>query len=242
MKARAFKSKDWFKKPSVRKTRTRKAPKSSMRRGTKNELKFVDVSPTTTPIEAGSVATNIVLLNTCVNGTEYNNRIGHEISMKSVHFNATITPNGTNAAALSSEYVRVMIIYDRQTNKALPSYTDIIQGIVSNGGNSNTAYDGLNLINKKRFKVLMDERRLLPPIGISGASATNVNLTQCVNEEHNISRFIDLRGLSTEYNITNGGTVADINTGGLYFFVLGTATGTSVAYQITWSTRLRYYD
>lgn len=244
MKARPFKEKTWSKKPVVRR-RARQVPKASMIRGTKTELKSVDIPETTVQIQAGSLGTVINTVNTLVAGNQFYQRVGNEIRMKSLYINGEITPNFTNAAGNLGEYCRIMVIYDNQTNKATPVFSDIILSITQAGATSSTAFDGINITNKKRFKVLMDERVVLPVCGVAGASGSNVNQTYDQNNTKiNISRYIKLGGLETTY-ITGGGagTVADITTGGLYVFVLGTTTvANTVAYEFSYSTRLRYYD
>lgn len=223
--------------------RRRKAPISSRYRRMKTEVKSVDQPLTVSPIRAGSLATTITCVNFPVDGIGFYQRIGNEISMKSLYLNGEIELNGTNAAANSGEYARIMVIYDKQTNNAAPVYTDILTAYNAAGATSSSSYDGLNQNNRKRFKILMDERINLPGTGVGGVTGINTNQeTEMNSTKMNISRYIKLNGLPTCFS-ASAGNVTDITTGGLFVFVIGTTTvANQVAYVFNWSARLRYWD
>jgi len=191
------------------------------------ELKAFDVVAANTPFPAagGSLILNAVPL-----GTDYFQRVGRKITMKSLHIKGTIVPT----QAVGADYLRVMIIYDAQCNKALPATNNLIL-LDANAAPATTSFSEINLNNRERFKILRDKRFASP-----GCASTTVGLnldqTMCMN----INEFIKLKGLDTMYDATNGGTAADITSGSL--FILLISTNTNNLWNFNFQTRLRYYD
>jgi len=88
--------------------------------------------------------------------------------------------------------VRLMVVYDRQPNAATFLVNDVLS---STDPNAMRAYNGL-----KRFIILYDKSFSI--------SSTNTFPKR-------IDKNISLRKLITNYNTTNGGTIADIVSGSL---------------------------
>lgn len=214
------------------------------------EIKSVDVATATSNYGSLGIFT---ALNIPVEGAAFYNRIGRRIQMKSLHFNGFIIPTLSNANAVTTTYARTMIVYDRQANGAAPALADLILAYTSAGATSSQTLDGLNMNNRDRFQILMDEKVCLPPLGINGATAastafTSVDINQ--NAQHaggriNINRFLKLRGLETHYK-ASAGTIGDIATGALLLFTLstdaGNGGGANTAYEVQYTARLKFYD
>lgn len=128
------------------------------------------------------------------------------------------------ATTAGSAPIRLVIVYDRQPNAALPTTTDVFD----------QDYIGalMNLNNNKRFLSLVNEEIIL-----SSAGPTAFFRTGFISFK---KRFGSL--LPTEFNTTNGGTIADLTTGSFVAFTwqngnIITANPTSALV-----TRIRYTD
>ena len=121
----------------------------------RNELKTIDVAPT--QAEATTTAA-ITLLNGVATGTDYTARIGRKIRMKSLYMRIQISPVDQ---VTSDTFVRLLIVYDMQSNGTAPAITDVL--------NTGSTVDHFNLNNRDRFKILMDK---CIPIGANVNTAT----------------------------------------------------------------------
>lgn len=92
-----------------------------------------------------------VLLNAAGQSADSSGRIGRRIFMKSILFRYVFNvPEGQTVTSNSSiASFRILIIYDKQTNKALPSVTDVLS--------STDVHAAINLANSDRFVVLFDK-------------------------------------------------------------------------------------
>lgn len=183
-----------------------------------SEKKFVDVSTTVNADDVGSVT----LLNGMTQGTSQSTRIGNKISMTSVQFRLAAF-NG--ATTTQSPIMRFLVVYDKQTNAATPAITDILV--------ASTVVSPMNLANRDRFVVLAEE---------TFRPDNTFNDTAAVAEFSEYkARYLKLR-LDTIYNNTSGGTVADIQTGALWFIALSTSINGTAEPAVTLYTRTRYTD
>lgn len=183
----------------------------------KPEKKNIDVL-TTTLVSPGAVNQQWsvpFLINGIAQGSSPNNRIGRKITMKSLQLKYTAIVGAT---------VRVLTVYDKQTNGILPATIDILQG------NSSVPpladFNAMpNLSNGNRFVVISDEI-------MNDMYSTDVANGQCYRKIN----------LETEYfnNIT--GVISDISTGSIYIMMCPVtiiATPTAIG---TFSSRIRYTD
>ena len=81
--------------------------------------------------------------------------------------------------------LRMVVVYDKQTNGALPATTDVFA--------ADQMSSPMNLANNRRFEVVMDEE--IPCVGTGGPQAWN------------IKRYVKLNHV-VEFNQVNGGTIA----------------------------------
>lgn len=103
------------------------------------ESKFIDTTGSVTTL---STTPQIILLNGVATGTDYNTRVGREITMSSLYFRFQF-------ASTVNAFLRFMIVYDKQCNGAAPAITDILSAITFVSAN--------NLNNKDRFVTIMDK-------------------------------------------------------------------------------------
>lgn len=208
------------------------------------ELKCVDTQGSvTSPFNTIGLVT--LVLNPPVEGASFYNRIGRRIRMKSLHINGWIQPSGGNAAAVPPQYARILVLYDRQANGALPAGSDILQAYNAAGGTSNTFIDGLNMNNRDRFTILRDRKVVLPALGVMGATATsqtNLDPDPNLKKSLNYQEFIKLKGLETHFKASAGG-VGDISTGALLMMTITYQdANATAAWQLQYGARLKFYD
>jgi len=183
------------------------------------ELK--DIEPGTTFPGTVSNSGTLQLLNGVANGTDFTNRIGRKINMVDLEVKMFFFPISGNA--YPGDVIRVMLIYDKQTNGALPAVSDILT----------SAYplSFTNLNNRNRFEVLHDEAVALNPQATVGTTLGNGA------PENKWREFrVKLRH-DTIYGST-GANIADIKSGAIYMLTISAFA----VWQIAWNARVRFYD
>lgn len=206
-------------------------------RGRKEEIKYVDEPATDDNFQLVG-GTPWLLLNGIAQGPGNNQRIGNKIRMKALRMKGHIINLATNVQT----YGRLIVLYDRQPNGALPTYATAYQTRDSAGAATNSAFSDPNFDNKDRFIVLKDMTIVFPSVTNTIGVLTNVGFDQGTKSDLNIFNvdvYIKLKGLLTSYSGATAG-IADITTGSL---LLGCIIHQGAA---TWTfrnvERLTYYD
>lgn len=189
------------------------------RRG-RDELKFIDSN-----VDGASPAVGAVfLINGIVQGTDYNQRIGRKVMLKSIFVRFTINAVPANLA-LQGDVVRLMIFYDSQANGAAPAITDVL---------AIAEYDSpMNLNNRDRFKVLHDKFYTMwantYAAGIGGILTGNA-----------IPKFSQkyIKCNMEEIFGGTGATIGSIQTGSLWFLTISQNEVSGVSLY----SRVRYTD
>lgn len=177
------------------------------------EFKSVDlhadnVSCSTTP--------GILLLNGMTVGSSIDQRVGREVTLRSIQFQYVVRANTAGV----DQQVRVALVYDRQTNGAAPAFNDVFD--------YSNVTAARKLENRKRFRILYDRTYTLNAIGEPGAQVAR--------------RFYRRLRHPVTFNSGSTGLVADITTGSFYLLFLSTqAAGTNAA-LLDYNTRVRYTD
>lgn len=188
-------------------------PTKPMRPEKKNiDITFASVS--TLGASPGTYWCAPYLINGTGTGAGATGRIGRKFLMKSMQL---------RYQGVVGQTTRCMIIYDKQTNGALPSLADIFAtatgGFAEFSAMMNPAY-------VQRFVVLVDEQ-------IDPFYATDIPISRAVYRKIN---------LETEYFSVSGGSITDIATGALYL-VMAQQTSTSTPTPIgTFTSRIRFTD
>lgn len=175
------------------------------RRMTRTEKKNIDQNVTLSGF--GSATGSLTLLNACTAGGLPTNRVGRRIIMTSVMLRGRFQMAPTSTGTCS---IRVIIFYDKQTNKSNPIATDLL---VSD------TIEALNLLaNSHRFKILRDI--IIPCVGTAGPQSAYLNEYIKIPRGCHEVEYVDGAG---------AGTVADITSGGLFALVysdnlIGTAS------------------
>lgn len=190
------------------------------------ELKVID---TASAQYAADTTGAITLISGVATGTDYTNRIGRKVMLKTIQVQGTVYPVDDNTQSGTS---RVMVVYDKQPTPAvaLPVMTDIL--------NTSDGDSYMNLNNRDRFVVMAD---IKIPVGrvLTSTTATQ-SLAYAVSpgiQHINIYRRINLEEIFSG----TGATFASITSGQLLLVVVGTqAAGLGGQAQLT--CRVRFAD
>jgi len=203
------------------------------------EIKLVDGT-------AGAAGANTLVLDTTgriqpvnliASGSGFNNRIGRKIEMQSLHLHGVVVQTGT--ATTTTDYTRIVVVYDRQTNGAIPVLQDIFTNYSQTSSTSSSVFSDLNPDERERFQILADYRLVLPATTAAGTTGASDGLQPTFN----VNRFIKLNGASTIYKgDTSPSVIGDIATGALYIITMGSFAPGSEGFKAVLSWRLRYKD
>lgn len=184
-----------------------------------SELKTIDTTATNaSPVATGSV----VLLNGVATGDDYNTRDGRKIQMKSILLRILLSPDTTQSAP-QGDIMRVMIVYDKQTNGTALTAANVLQtGVIQSPNNLN---------NRDRFVVLSDKFLTLPSWVFAAGALTQGGPTP------KYLKIYKPLNLDTIYNSASG-AIADISTGSLYLIMLTAREVSSVNYH----SRIRFTE
>lgn len=169
-------------------------------------------------------------------GSDFNQRIGRKIILKSVFIRGYVaTEPGRSASpplvSQGAQMGRVIVFMDAQPNGAAPAVTDLL--VEANPSSQ------LNLNYRDRFKVLVDKEFVFDPYILS------VTASQAVcNTSKQIVPFKKYKKINMEtiFGATSTGSVGDITTGALYMFWIGTSIASATDINASVSCRVRYTD
>lgn len=172
------------------------------------EKKYVDTSFGFTVSTTATVSP----LNLIASGTDDFQRIGNQINL--IYCQVRLWFNQTPpVAAVRNDYVRVSIVYDRQTNGALPAYATVFQDVDNAGTGTSNPFSFTNRDTKHRFKVLMSETFFLPGVS-TVAAASFTGSTEEGAGFLRINKFLKCGGFLSRY-IGNTAAIADLESGSL---------------------------
>lgn len=215
----------------------------AMLTSSREEVKTVDYT-----LNPGFLTTGIFLyVNQVQEGSGFWQRIGRKISIVSIQMKGCIKPSNLNAAAIPSQTLRYMLIYDRAPTGALPTLADVLQDTSAAGANSTATESGINMDNKFRFAVLRDRIHIAPALGANGGTPAavqglQVDSTSDTKYSFNCSEFIRMGGAVTQYN-GSVGDVTQCKTGAVYIMVVSsTDANANPAWGLYARLRIRYVD
>lgn len=167
-------------------------------------------------VVAGTTTAVATLINGVAQGTTASTRLGRRINMKSILLRYNFACLPTTAGGDS---VRILIVYDAQTNATAPAVTDIVV--------ANSIAQPMNLSNARRFRVILDE--LVPGFGAQGPPSQQG--TRYVKGDWPV-----------EFNTGSAGTVGDITSGAMWMLVWQGGRLITLAPDSNIVTRIRYSD
>lgn len=170
--------------------------------------------------EPGAAFVGITELNCVRQGAAFYNRIGAKITVRSIQ----VTLSTIQVVLATYPTVRVLLVYDRQTNGVFPAIADVLSvndtGVPAAGPGLET---GLNIANKSRFQIIRDQY---------------FDMDDAQSHNHTIKMFA--RGAWDVEFKSNNGNIGDISTGAIYLIVFNDAAANSTMDGC--STRIRYFD
>lgn len=203
-------------------------------RSTGTEVKTVDVTNGGAPPMSTVVSTTFTsnILNFIGTGSDIYQRVGRKICMKSLNIRGRFAPSGNPS---QNDYVRIMVVYDRQNNAAAgPAVGDIFLGQDAAGLTSSTPFDFKNINNSSRYKVLMDKKYSYPQNG----ATFNDSVFRDNHQTPHFNEYIKLHGAECQW--TAGSNLPD--SGALFLCTLGTVALAAAPCTFQWVSRLRYTD
>lgn len=195
----------------------------------------------TVPTTANS---GLLLLNGLATGTDYNNRIGRKILIKSLLIRGVAKFNSTDVATPNQTRIgRIIIFIDKQPNGSDPAITSLLDYA---GVSSNYSYLGvmapLNLNNRDRFVVLRDKFLKFNMGSLQAATGTT---TGTISNDMYVNWKVYIKKLSIDVTYSNTNTVAsiaDISTNSMFIAFLSQDTAGSEKLSTEMYYRIRYYD
>ncbi len=227
-------------RPLLKRARTTLPPawgrsRPAGRRATTNvELKFLDVDwDEAAANQSAGVISNTSSLVFIGQGVTESTRIGRKAVIKNIGWRGQLQLNGTDASATIqiAQTVRLMLVQDTQCNGAAPTVTGV-GGVLASAN-----YQAFNnLVNKGRFRVLMDKVVTLNPQ--AGAGNGTANDTSSVQENFTWFKACDI---PIEYSgVTDPSVIADIRTNNIFGILINSGTGSVV--QMDSKLRFRFAD
>lgn len=181
------------------------------------ELKFSDQTSNSRIVAAQTTATVQEIFSPDA-GTDATERVGRQTKCTSLEYSLQVS---FAATTVGNSPIRLVIVYDRQTNAALPTITDVFV--------TDSISTMRNLFNARRFKILVDQK-------YDGVSDTG-------DKSMFASGYRKFKTpLETTYNNTNGGTIADIVTGSFIAYVWQNGNIITANPIGVLQTRLRFTD
>lgn len=188
-----------------------------------------------------NVTTNVpvILLTSIATGSSDIARVGDRVRYRSLTFKGSVNFVPVAGTAYPSDHLRLLIVYDRQSNGALPAVTDIVYNQATAGS---TSYDPPAWVSRGRFKILRDFQIPAPGNIAAGAGLNNPVANYPSSKEFNLQFYKNLK-LKIDA-IFKGATagIADIDGGAILLIPMGLQPAVSTPWQLKYSCALEYMD
>lgn len=187
------------------------------------EVKFVDTNLSGNLLNAGTLS--IAWVNGTVQGTGTTQRIGNKIRMTMVQYRLSVAATATELSAANyanaTDNVRVALVYDKQSNGANPT----VSQIWTTAAGVFDPFASRNLDYIDRYAVLADDV---------------INLNAIRSGAELVERYLKV-DLPVRYD-ASAGAVTDVETGGLFVIAYDqNATATNQA-DLVGRCRVQYVD
>lgn len=185
-----------------------------------NERKVIDVDPANYAFDTTG---SVTLLNGVATGTDFTDRIGRKIVIKSIYVRGMIQPIDNNTG---NTLCRMLIVYDMQSNGAAPVITDVLK--------SASPAAQLNMNNRDRFRVLIDKQWAVAVISDIATQATGGAPTV-----YSLKKYKKCN-LEVLFNGTTN-AIGSIATGSIYMITVGNQAAGNGGQGLI-SSRVRFVD
>lgn len=205
------------KQPPIKKTKSSNLmfQSNTLKKGPEKKEKVGALNGTAGAFGA-TTFTAATLLNALQQGATAVTREGRKVDLKSLYVRYSVALSATSTGGSP---VRILIVYDKQTNGATPAITDVLL--------ANDFHSPNNLNNADRFITLVDE----------------ITDVVSVNNNFSVSGAIYRKlGLETVFKDTSVGDVTDIISGGIFAFLAQNSAVGVANIQCISLTRVRFTD
>lgn len=200
------------------------------------EMKSVDVQATNTFVNGAS----FTLINGLVQGSNAYQRAGRKIDIMRIHLTGYVYQNQAGAAP-TADYLRLMLVFDKQPDGAAFSIGALLADVSSAGAVTTNSRSGTNLDNADRFIMLRD-LRFKTDVG-GGASANQPRqVSSETDAKWEFNEYIKVHLPAVYAATSNTGAITDIQSGSLYLVAMGLNAGVDAQYSAATHTRIRYVD
>lgn len=203
----------------------------------KTEIKTKDTTNNTavgvyTPYYA-TFDSNGIICNQIRQGSDYNERIGNKIRVKSIQISAYCFPSiPSDATRPIFSPIRCLVVYDKQSNGNTFTNTGFFLDNSFVLGFQDPAF-------AERYKVLVNSRQTMTHYPTATGPGETDTSTLCFEEYRKFKRPLDVL-----YN-ANTGTVGDLQTGAIWCIFYSDTPNTGVTNNritVHYDIRIRYYD
>lgn len=185
------------------------------------ERKFIDTNTGGLIVAAATVGSLSAGLNLLAQGTTGSTHVGNQVTLRSLYW---MFQGSFAATTAGRSPIRLVIVYDKESNGAAPT----IAGGVSTDIFSNDAITAaMNLFNKDRFIVLVDE--IIEDFSSSGASSF-------------MRKGYRKMSLPMVFNATTTATINAVQTGGVFAVCWQNGNIITAAPTHNLFTRFRFED
>jgi len=216
-----------------------------------HEIKGMDVSSEIYQFNTADGASNnmVYLMNGIQVGDSFFRREGNKIQMKNIHIRGYLRPRHNHPGGGSAEdyfsapgMVRMLVIYDRGPQQALPTLSTILRGHTTGGSTSTDIDSEINLNERARFAILRDKMWSIPSFQFN--ITNKYGLAPTSTPEGNdwvVNEFIKLKNLGVVYRGSDSPmTVEHISTGAVYLILIRSGDDLHMQANLGW--RIRYED
>lgn len=171
------------------------------------EQKFHDVIVNDAVVASGgAISTSINLI---AQGVTESQRIGRKCTLSGIgwRFDFTLPIQDAVGVPISSDILRIMLIWDKQANGAIPVVTDILETAAYRSFN--------NLANTSRFRTLCDKVYVLNYKGLASDNAGVVSQT----EVHGYGSFYKQLAIPVEFSGATG-AITEIRSNNLFILMI----------------------
>lgn len=195
------------------------------------ERKTFDINTVTIQVNTTG---NFALLCAPQKGTDFNTRIGRKLTMRSFYVRGRVQIEAVGTlpvGAIGPQMIRMIIFMDYQPNGAPPAVLDLL--------NEASPISQLNLNNRDRFKVLSEKVFVFDPyIRVDTATQAMVGFNRTV---YGFKKYKSIKE-EVIFNAGNAGTIADITSGALIMFWIGSQAAGGLDSNAITTTRVRFTD
>ncbi len=199
----------------------------------RREKKFFDTNVGDVILEINTGLQKVALCQVA-QGDQENQRIGRKIMVSACYFRGRVRIKSTAVPTDTSEYVRLLLVEDKQTNGAIFLTNDLFDTTAPASAKNVFAFN--NLSNKDRFKVHYDQQFCVSTMGGGiAASTSSAEFTVCIDWFKKFPRPIEI-----EYDPSlTTGAISTIRSRNLVFCI--TAEDGDIA-VLGGVVRIRYTD